>query len=447
MCVFDEAGNVVYQRNADQRLTPASNQKILSVAYALAVLGPDYQPVTRFWATPNGLVVDAPGDPSLTSGRLAEIGRQLPNASVVRVRSGFNPGWPPTWEWDDLPYRYAPAIHAFSCDGGAFELIVADGKPVPLPPALANVHVRRGVTTGEPDFRYNPVTGIGYLDGTLPRSRTSIGRFAQPNPPAVATQWLKPGATYVNHSGSLPPVAPTVVHTGPPLSTLAKDCLESSDNAYAEHLLLLAASQAGPLPPGREYEVARQRMQAFYQRAMALTSRDIFPVDGSGLSRHNQVTARTLARVLLWSRRQSWGPVFVTALAKSGEGTLANRLQSVRFTGKTGTLNAVSSLSGYLERPGGKVWTLSLVVNQYVASASEIRGIQDDVVRELAKVEEATAIRMVSPNAFAPSAQQVVPYAGAYSADRHRIHRPLDDSNSARTRTHHRTQPSHAANY
>ena len=38
VCIFDEAGNVVYQRNADQRLTPASNQKILSVAYALLAL-------------------------------------------------------------------------------------------------------------------------------------------------------------------------------------------------------------------------------------------------------------------------------------------------------------------------------------------------------------------------------------------------------------------------
>jgi serine-type D-Ala-D-Ala carboxypeptidase/endopeptidase (penicillin-binding protein 4) len=405
VCVFDEAGNVVYHRNADQRLTPASNQKILSVAYALAVLGPDFRPVTRFWATTDGIVVDAPGDPSLTSGRLAEIGHQLPSAAIVRVRGGFNPGWPPSWEWDDLPHRYAPAIHAFSCDGGAFELFVANGQAVPLPPALANVHVRRGATTGEPEFRYNPATGIGYLDGALPRARTSVGRFAQPDPPAVATLWLKPGATYVNHTGGLPSFPPTVVHTGPPLSELAKDCLEPSDNAYAEHLLLLAASKEGPLPLGREYEVARQRMQTFYQGAMGLTNRDFSPYDGSGMSRHNQATARTLARVLLWSRRQSWGPVFVTALAESGEGTLANRLQSVRFTGKTGTLNAVSSLSGYLERPGGKVWTLSLVVNQYVASASEIRGIQDDVVRELAEVEEPTAIRVVSQDALATSAQ------------------------------------------
>ncbi|MBX3095861.1 MAG: D-alanyl-D-alanine carboxypeptidase [Fimbriimonadaceae bacterium] len=387
VCVTDDNGRVIYERNSNQRLTPASNEKILSVAYALAVLGPEFTPKTRIWKSETAILVDASGHPDLTSGQLKSAAGRLGTSSVVKVKSAYDVGWPSTWEWDDLPHRYAPAIHSFSCDGGYFELFVQNGRAEALPTALASVIVRRGFSSGALDFQFNPVTGVGFIIGTMPRSRTSLGRFAQPKPPHIAAQYLSPGSVVTQTIEPLPNRSPEVIIEGTKIGELAKECLEPSDNYLAEHLFLMAAGKDSPLNSQNEYADARERMMKFYQTEVGLAAIDMQLYDGSGMSRHNQITPLAITKVLNWARKQSWGPVFFTALADSGEGTLANRLQTVRFTGKTGTLNAVNALSGYLRRPDGSVWTVSLLMNQTVAPAVEIRRLQDDIVRELAKVD------------------------------------------------------------
>ncbi|KXK10100.1 MAG: D-alanyl-D-alanine carboxypeptidase, serine-type,PBP4 family [Armatimonadetes bacterium OLB18] len=108
-------GTVLYERNSDLRLMPASNQKLLSVSYALHALGPDFRPQTRIWRLADRIAIDAPGDPSLSLADLQAAAAKVRFSDVapIAVRQAYRVGVPSTWEHDDLPNRYAPQIMAF----------------------------------------------------------------------------------------------------------------------------------------------------------------------------------------------------------------------------------------------------------------------------------------------------------------------------------------------
>jgi hypothetical protein len=104
-------------------------------------------------------------------------------------------------------------------------------------------------------------------------------------------------------------------------------------------------------------------------------------MDGSGLSRHNLVSARALTTLLLFADRR-W-PEWREWLAAPGEGTLKNRLEGLTFWGKTGSLNSVSSLSGLSTDLEGKTLAISLVFNHFVVPAADIRRLQDEIVAKI----------------------------------------------------------------
>ncbi|RYG80437.1 D-alanyl-D-alanine carboxypeptidase/D-alanyl-D-alanine-endopeptidase, partial [bacterium] len=108
------------------------------------------------------------------------------------------------------------------------------------------------------------------------------------------------------------------------------------------------------------------------------------PADGSGLSRKNLVTARSVVRLLNWSRRQTWGATFLTALADPSTGTLKGRLGGLEFRGKTGTLDGACSLSGFVRCRSGRELAVSLLVNHYACSTARVRALQDEFVKRVA---------------------------------------------------------------
>ena len=77
VCVLDAQGELIYERGGFSRVIPASNQKIMTAAYVLHELGPDAVIETRFWKTDDGVIVDAPGDPTITLDELLAVREEL----------------------------------------------------------------------------------------------------------------------------------------------------------------------------------------------------------------------------------------------------------------------------------------------------------------------------------------------------------------------------------
>ena len=214
--------------------------------------------------------------------------------------------------------------------------------------------------------------------GHFPK-RETLGTFAQSDPEAVAALALGGSPTF--DSTPIPAREPDVVLEGKPIDIECKHTLESSDNMAAERLMCSAAIEAPvALSP---YPFATDKMREFFVKSVGIDADEFKPADGSGLSRHNLVAPYALCVALNWAAKRPYGDVWMEALAAAGEGTLKNRLKDSTFIGKTGTMNAVVCLSGYVSLSNGQKLSVSLLFNNVLASSSEVRGVQDLFIRKL----------------------------------------------------------------
>jgi serine-type D-Ala-D-Ala carboxypeptidase/endopeptidase (penicillin-binding protein 4) len=377
--VTDMDGKVLYQRNADLRVMPASNQKLLSCAFALAKKG-EARPVTQFWFGEGAVTVAAEGDPTLSIDQFKSFQDRISPLSVSKVRlwQAYQSERPDTWQIGDAPNRYGPAVHAFSIDRAGFELWIT--------PKGADFRPHRPVFDRlETDFDkgsfvayYSPLASFMRLTGELPRTEKKIDTYSDPHPAQTACANLigveKPDIEVLKDR---PDTAPDAEITGPPMSELIKLCLQPSDNLIAEHLLMHGAGVGS-------HRIATQNLSKWLESTVGWEPKSYNVADGSGLSRKNNVTTRNIAKLLKWSHQQPTKNVWMKALAAGGQkGTLANRLKTVGFVGKTGTLDMVSALSGYVKCSNGQTKIVSVVLNHYGCSTGEAQQIIDRFIENV----------------------------------------------------------------
>lgn len=419
-------GKLVFAWNDDVRVVPASNQKLFSTAFALETLGPDFQPSTRFWKEGDRIYVDAPGDPSLTFQALREAKAKLgigEKPVQVWVKQAFAPLAPSSWNQGDFGAAYSAPITAFQANRGRFE-IIGEGKDVRIDPAEVYLNVKRyagGKPSADYDFWQDRLT----INGDMPEAKTTIATFGIRRPDQLSARVL--GGTLVP-TDSVPGRDPDHVITGKRLAEIAKDCLTPSDNTIAEHLLLITASRLGSMQPSA-YPAAQARLAKFLEEQVGLTKDDILPIDGSGLSRQNLVTTRGICKLLQWADARPWSKVWHEALARPGQGTLKERLNGVEFEGKTGTLNRVVALSGYVKHESGEVLRVAIVINNFSGTSASARAAADQFVRDLSKLglSGTQFARLISRDSRASLSRSSV-------AARHRISRSPANRGPARPR-------------
>ncbi|MCH2162340.1 MAG: D-alanyl-D-alanine carboxypeptidase/D-alanyl-D-alanine-endopeptidase, partial [Phycisphaerales bacterium] len=179
-----------------------------------------------------------------------------------------------------------------------------------------------------------------------------------------------------------------------PISTVIQQCNEDSDNLYAEALLKRTV-HAETGRPGSWSEadavfkaIANQRMGG---RADHLLD-GVVIADGSGLSRSNRVSAAFLTAWLdAIESDPKIGEMFVASLALGGvEGTLGNRFSQQLAGGavveaKSGYINGVSCLSGYVTMPDGHRYAFSVLVNNISGTVRPAKKLQEQVVQSIAR--------------------------------------------------------------
>jgi serine-type D-Ala-D-Ala carboxypeptidase/endopeptidase (penicillin-binding protein 4) len=203
----------------------------------------------------------------------------------------------------------------------------------------------------------------------------------------VALHPLAPGATSL--SIALKPEEEILAtHTSPPLSEEATVINKVSENLHAELLLRqLGRSQTGE---GSFVEGARVVRQ-FLVNAGILPD-DFHFYDGSGMSPEDNVTPRATSTLLVYAARQPWGATYRETLPIAGtDGTLANRFTQSPVKGKlfakTGTLNGVHALSGYLTTAGGRAIVVAIYCNHREPGSDAARRTMDRIVEEIYRAE------------------------------------------------------------
>jgi len=114
-------------------------------------------------------------------------------------------------------------------------------------------------------------------------------------------------------------------------------------------------------------------------------------VDGSGLSRSDELTPKAVATVLYQARRAPWFSSFYAALPVAGDprrmvgGSLRDRMNGTRAAdnarAKTGSLTGVTALSGYVRGRDGRKYVFSMISNY---TGTSPRPVEDKFVETLA---------------------------------------------------------------
>lgn len=367
--------DTLYSQNAGKLFMPASNQKILTGAVALAQLGPEYRYRTAFMkrgpllegALQGDLVVVGNGDPTLSDrvhgdamAAMAAIADSLAGRGLRSVTGKLASGgnaFPDAiygygWELDDLTSSGAPVD----------ELLFDEG----MVNVLRRVGLRDSVVetgTSDPTRAY-----LAALDTALRgRGITVAGGIAD----SIVTLDAGLDTLYAFSS--------------PPLREILRHFEKPSQNQIGEILIrTLGRERAGVGIADSGAAVISRQLLAWG------AEKDGFVVyDGSGLSRHNLVSPETLVRTLVAIQRDTAFSAFYDALPIAAtDGTVRTRMAGTAAAGnmhaKTGTLEFVRSLSGYVTTADGERLVFSLLSNHFIVPVDAINRFQDAVVTALA---------------------------------------------------------------
>ncbi|MEK0178146.1 MAG: D-alanyl-D-alanine carboxypeptidase/D-alanyl-D-alanine-endopeptidase [Oscillatoriales cyanobacterium] len=405
----------LYSRDAQKYFIPASNVKLLTTAAALQKLGADFRIETSVYSGENGnLYIAGRGDPSIAEAQLQDLAQQLKRRGISRVNELIGDdsyfqgnAVHPNWEWEDAQAGYGAPINSLMFNQNAIELILsplAIGQPLKVTfaqPKLTNQWQieNKSVTVGQNESEFIEVgrdfgQPLLQVRGQLRFGAESESAYvAVVNPAHHFLQQFQQSleaegiavkqALVASNSRYLNQKLATI--ESPPMAELVKETNRESNNVYAEVLLRLLGKSTGKMPGPQEdtMEVGLKELKT------TLTQLGVNPdsyvlVDGSGLSRHNLISPEALVQTLRLMANSPSGSVYRASLPVAGEsGTLKNRFTTpnrVILQAKTGTLNSVAALSGYVEVPNYEPLVFSIMVNQSDLSTAKVRSAIDEIV-------------------------------------------------------------------
>jgi D-alanyl-D-alanine carboxypeptidase/D-alanyl-D-alanine-endopeptidase (penicillin-binding protein 4) len=413
-------GTVLYRRDANLAVNPASVTKLFTAATALSVLGEARRYATSVVAgkgecPPLHLV--GGGDPGLFSAdvdKLAEGVKAKGTSCVERVYydvSLFDDRiLAPHYEEKQSDAHWRPKIGALGMSDGALDVRIypgdyPDAAPrVTVDPSSSCVLVdSRALTVDvveEGKHLTVSVDGSGdkvvvHVTGQVPMKRKGgvLVRKAIPHPDLFTACYfrdaLKGRGVKIKEKALAAGRAP---RDGETLASIASNSVGTdlkrmqrwSKNFVAEQFVKLhGEGRCTPLSFECGLRTMRQALARFH-----LNHRCLRLENGSGLFDANRVTAAQVVRLLLEvANHKDWGPLYREALplgAKSG--TLKERMKKVKrpVRAKTGTLDYHSSLAGYIERRNGGYIAFAILFADAKTTAYRMRRIQDRVVEILA---------------------------------------------------------------
>lgn len=316
-------GEVVYSYAAQQRMRPASTEKVVTAITALDVLGPHYQFQTQLLTTAplrdgvlqGDLYIKGGMDPLLTAADVRTLAARLKAAGVRRVTGRLladaslkdedEYGW--GWCWDD--------------DNPTLTPLLLGGKPG-LAAQMLTALKNAGITL---------VKGIA--KGVAPATARCLAAFYRP------------------------------------LAEVLLPMMKESDNLCAESVF---------------YQLGRSRKLIAPRIYQILNAEGSSVADGSGLSLYNYQTPEVFTRLLAYAaaRPDSIFNPLLEALPIAGiDGTLKKRMTgtpaAANVRAKTGSVTAISTLVGYTTQRSTNQLMAFAIMNQGVSRMAEGRNFQD----------------------------------------------------------------------
>ncbi len=430
-----ESGSRVYSYGDDARLLPASTMKLVTSSVALRELGPSYRFPT--WVKHDGelgadgilkgnLYVIGQGDPTMVVERMWRMVADIKSHGIAEIQGDLvfddsytqDSVWVPGWNKpEDLEEgaSYYSALGALSLNYNMATINIRPGPEVGGAAVAAFdtpsdvLVLDNQLTTGRDRSKYwvKVERSLDEKDGKVATYKLTGNVPADHEPDHVYRTLADPTGNYLSvfrdmaKANGIKLKGKARVGTAPVDSTLVMkvesdrlveilmDMNKQSNNFMAEQVLRAVGAEKLGLPGTTDKGV---KVMNDYMTALGVTSDRYKFVNGSGLSREATMSPSAMDAVLtdMWNDVDR-GPEFLATLAVGGrDGTLWHRFREDGMEGrvraKTGSLNGVFCLSGYVRAVDGRNYAFSFFVNDIDGNTVRARAAHDELVRALAGV-------------------------------------------------------------
>ncbi len=420
--ILDPAtSSVLLEVNPDKTFLPASVLKVVTTSAALEKLGPDFRYRTGVYTngtfntdgTVTGdLILVGRGDPNLTDpygemfepSALLELAEKIKGLGIKRIQGGiigddsyFDTNSPVKgWTAQALKSLYGAPINALNVNNNVLWVHARPTKQkqrvsIELEPRTSYFNIRNTAKTGgrrsrnTMHVRLVRGTNTIVVSGVLPSAKTFSQHILLEKPAEVAAGILRDelrnrgidvqGEISALHYGYVTDEERKgwlllAEHQSPPLIRALEIINKKSQNLHAEMLLRTLGAE---LKGSGTNEAGLQAVNEFLVEA-GIDSEKIRLNDGCGLSRENLITPRFQTSLLQFLSQRYYFDLFRNTLAVSGmDGTLKNRLSAMELRGsihaKTGSLNGVTTLAGYMTTKSGRNLIFTIFANHVNATA------------------------------------------------------------------------------
>ena len=431
--IFDLTDSVsLFKKNETLLLRPASNMKLLTSAAALINLGEDFQFKTELFHTGiiegdklyGDLYVVGGFDPDFSTTDLDSFVNSINSLGIKELTGGIYGDiskkdslyWGKGWMWDDDPDATAPYLSALNINDNVIKVFV-EGSDVDSPAVVTTIpqtnfiKIKNNCLTvssnSSEDYfatrdwvdKQNTILVEGKISKTSvidTSERTTKLNLLYPDKYFLTlfSEKLVDNGINVNEPiriETLPNNSVFLKSINRTIDSVLVDLNKESDNLNAEMLIYVMALSDSGAPATEENGLANIKKLI---DTLGFDPDNFSIADGSGVSHYNLVSAELLNRLLrfMYYERKDLFELFYESLPVAGvDGTLKNRMKNIsaenNVHAKTGTLNGVSNLSGYVTAENGHLISFSILMQNFVKEYSVARNFQNKICELLAEYE------------------------------------------------------------
>lgn len=406
-------GKVVFEKNANVGMAPASTQKVITSITAFDVLGKNftyktyigYDGIINNSGLDGNLFVIGSGDPTLGSWRwktttqenvISKIISALQKKNIKLISGrlyiddlcfSYQP-IPDGWIWQDIGNYYGAGAWSLNWYENQYDLFlkstgalnesteIVGTYPIDLKSQITNWVKSAKKGSGDNVYIYAaPYNKEIFATGTIPIGQEKFKvSGSNPHPPLsfgttlikyLNQQKISIAETPIIYSGSFKTNTPVNKMTqyldsivSPSFDSMNYWFLKKSVNLYGE-TFLKTMSTLGNQIGNTDSGVAFIKN---YWKAKGIPEATLKILDGSGLSTGNRVTCKTMVNIMRYAQKQDWFPSFYYALPE---------MNGIKM--KDGYINGVRSYTGYVKSKSGVEYCFAFIVNNFDGSASTVR--------------------------------------------------------------------------
>lgn len=414
----------IYSLNPYKRMTPASVTKSFTAYAALKYLGPDYNYTTKILAQANkidkkgnlndNLYIKFSGDPSLTLKDFSNLIAKLKERNIKNINGKIiiddfvfdqqyqAEGWP----WDDSKFCFAAPTSAITVGGNCFRKILSPAKKIgetaklsfktKVPAKIYN----NIVTKRDPGCIQDLVVesnNIYHLNGCIDINSPEIRlNIAYQDPRLMIKYYVKD--LLIKHNikfnnkisfNKMPSSYKSIAeHKSKNLPDLVNYMHKMSNNIYADNFAKTIG--ANYYKTKGSFANAKDAIERIISLDTGIDFSQMKIRDGSGGSRYNLIAPDHLVDLFIEaSKNPNIGSYFYKSLPISAvDGTMTDRFAKYpklhnKIHAKTGAMNGVATLSGYLDPDNGKTMVFAIMINGHIGSKSQINNFIEEFLNIL----------------------------------------------------------------